>query len=70
MQGQPHYIADIGMRMLQPQELFKAQGFPDDVRVLGSKSSQVELCGNSVSPPVAAAIVRANCIEQRQREAA
>jgi DNA (cytosine-5)-methyltransferase 1 len=70
VQGQPHYIADIGMRMLQPPELFKAQGFPDDVHLLGSKSSQVELCGNSVSPPVAAAIVRANCLEQQQLEAA
>jgi site-specific DNA-cytosine methylase len=38
--------------------------------LLGSKSSQVELCGNSVSPPVAAAIVRANCLEQQQLEAA
>lgn len=59
--GQQHYIADIGMRMLQPHELFKAQGFPDDVKLLGTKTSQVRLCGNSVSPPVAAAIVRANC---------
>lgn len=70
VQGEPHYIADIGMRMLQPAELFKAQGFPDDVRLLGTKTSQVALCGNSVSPPVAAAIVRANCVAQVQREAA
>lgn len=68
--GEPHYIADIGMRMLQPPELFKAQGFPDSVQLIGTKTSQVRLCGNSVSPPVAEAIVRANFIEQRQRVAA
>jgi DNA (cytosine-5)-methyltransferase 1 len=68
--GEPHYIADIGMRMLQPVELFKAQGFSDDVKLVGTKTSQVELCGNSVSPPVAAAIVRANMLEQAEQAAA
>jgi DNA (cytosine-5)-methyltransferase 1 len=63
--GEPHYIADIGMRMLQPPELFKAQGFPDDVKLIGTKTSQVELCGNSVSPPLAAALVRANVHSQQ-----
>lgn len=62
--GQPHYIADIGLRMLQPHELFKAQGFPADVQLIGNKTTQVRLCGNSVSPPTAAAIVRANMVEQ------
>lgn len=64
--GEKYHIADIGMRMLQPPELFRAQGFPDDVKLIGTKTSQIRLCGNSVSPPVAAAIVRANMIEQIQ----
>jgi DNA (cytosine-5)-methyltransferase 1 len=68
--GEPHYIADIGMRMLQPPELFKAQGFPNDVKLIGTKTSQVELCGNSVSPPLAAALVRANVNSQQQEIAA
>ncbi len=68
--GAPHYIADIGMRMLQPQELFRAQGFPAEVQLLGNKTTQVRLCGNSVSPPVAAAIVRANMVEQARTAAA
>lgn len=58
--GEKYHIADIGMRMLQPPELYRAQGFPDDVKLQGTKTSQIRLCGNSVSPPVAAAIVRAN----------
>jgi DNA (cytosine-5)-methyltransferase 1 len=70
VQGEPHYIADIGMRMLAPRELFKAQGFPDDVQLLGTATSQVRLCGNSVSPPLAAAIVRANVGDIANREAA
>lgn len=67
---QRRYIADIGMRMLQPPELYRAQGFPDDVKLIGTKSSQVALCGNSVSPPVAAAIVRANFAQHSKRAAA
>lgn len=58
--GEKYHIADIGMRMLHPPELYRAQGFPDDVKLQGTKTSQIRLCGNSVSPPVAAAIVRAN----------
>lgn len=65
--GQPYEIADIGMRMLQPRELYRAQGFPDsyvidrgaDGRVL-PKDAQVRMCGNSVCPPLARAIVLAN----------
>lgn len=65
--GVPHAIADIGMRMLQPRELYSAQGFPAsyvidrgaDGRVL-SKAAQVRMCGNSVCPPLAEALVRAN----------
>lgn len=65
--GLPYRIEDIGMRMLQPRELYRAQGFPEDYRInltYGgkplTKSAQVRMCGNSVSPPVAAAIVGAN----------
>lgn len=74
VRGEQYRIADIGMRMLSPRELFRAQGFPDsyiiDPLINGmtpsklktlSKSSQIRMCGNSVSPPVAAAIVAANC---------
>lgn len=75
--GQQHRIADIGMRMLQPRELFRAQGFPDryviDLERNGkplSKAAQVRMCGNSVCPPVAAAIVQANMKQATMREAA
>jgi DNA (cytosine-5)-methyltransferase 1 len=69
--GQQYAIADIGMRMLQPRELYRAQGFPEayvidrghDGRVL-PKDAQVRMCGNSVSPPLAAAIVAANYSER------
>jgi DNA (cytosine-5)-methyltransferase 1 len=64
--GTDYAIADIGMRMLLPRELFRAQGFPDsyviDPAVKGkplSKTAQVRMCGNSVCPPLAAALVRA-----------
>ena len=70
VQGERYQIADIGMRMLQPRELYRAQGFPENVKLLGSKSSQVELCGNSVCPPLAAAIVRANMVEAAQERVA
>lgn len=64
--GEDYAIADIGMRMLVPRELFRAQGFPDSYRIeidIGgkplSKGAQVRMCGNSVTPPVAAALVAA-----------
>lgn len=67
VKGTPFVVADIGLRMLQPRELYTAQGFPTsyviDRRADGStlpKSAQVRMCGNSVSPPPMAAIVRAN----------
>lgn len=68
--GEPYVIADIGMRMLSPRELFRAQGFHDDYIIETdaggrkiTKSDQVRLCGNSVCPPIAEALVRANLIE-------
>jgi len=68
--GEPYAITDIGMRMLQPRELYMAQGFGPgyiidrgaDGRPL-SKTAQVRMCGNSVCPPVAAALVRRNYAE-------
>ena len=61
-------IVDIGMRMLVPRELYRAQGFAENYEIergingeIFSKSVQVSCCGNSVSPPVAAALVGANC---------
>lgn len=76
--GVPHTIDDIGMRMLQPRELYTAQGFPAsylidrgaDGKPL-SKAAQVRMCGNSVSPMVAQALAAANYTErQALREAA
>ena len=67
VRGEPYELADIGMRMLAPRELFRAQGFPDDYVIEPivdgaplSKTAQIRMCGNSVPPAVAAAIVRAN----------
>lgn len=68
--GQEYRIADIGMRMLAPRELFRAQGF-DDSYIIDrdangkpfTKTEQVARCGNSVCPPIAEAIVRANMLQ-------
>ncbi|UYZ38980.1 DNA cytosine methyltransferase (plasmid) [Clostridium beijerinckii] len=70
IKGQDYKIVDIGMRMLQPHELFKAQGFPENYIIdhdyTGKpypKSAQVARCGNAVPPPFAEALVRANLPE-------
>jgi DNA (cytosine-5)-methyltransferase 1 len=62
--GEEYAIADIGMRMLQPHELFAAQGFPAAYDIAPehngrplTKTAQIALAGNSVCPPVARAIV-------------
>ena len=70
VRGETHHIADIGLRMLAPRELFRAQGFPEDVQLLGTSTSQVRLCGNSVSPPLAAALVRSQFVDNAIQEAA
>jgi DNA (cytosine-5)-methyltransferase 1 len=65
--GEPYVISDIGLRMLTPRELFRAQGF-DDSYIIDrtpdgspiSKSDQVAKCGNSVCPDLADALVFAN----------
>lgn len=68
--GALYYIADIGLRMLSPRELYNAMGFPLDYIIdrdyLGNeykKSAQVARCGNAVCPPMATALVRANLPE-------
>lgn len=65
--GVVYRIVDIGMRMLQPTELYRAQGFPEwyiidqDYRgVKYAKDKQVARCGNAVPPSFAEALVRAN----------
>ena len=65
--GTTYVITDIGMRMLQPRELFRAQGFPDDYVIEFEhngkplpKYAQVRMCGNSVAPVIPEALVRAN----------
>ena len=58
--GEQYVIVDIGMRMLTPRELARAQGFPDTYELTGTKTSQVARIGNSVCPQVAHAIVQAN----------
>lgn len=76
VRGEQYQIVDIGMRMLEPHELFAAQGFPKDYIIdrdaQGNpipKYKQVARCGNSVCPDVAAAIVRSNyeCLGQQRK---
>lgn len=72
--GVSYAIVDIGMRMLTPRERFRAQGFPEGYRIdegVGADGRPVRLtldaqgraCGNSVCPPIAAALVAANVAE-------
>ena len=68
--GVSYFMADIGLRMLTPRELYSANGFPPDYIIdrdyKGNsyrKSKQVARCGNAVPPPFAAALVRANLPE-------
>ncbi|KUG45194.1 DNA methyltransferase [Pseudomonas savastanoi pv. fraxini] len=67
VKGTPYVIVDICLRMLKPSELYKAQGFPADYVITHgadgkpfTKTQQVHMCGNSVSPPPMAALARAN----------
>lgn len=80
VQGEDYQIVDIGMRMLEPHELFAAQGFPADYIIdrdengsKFSKAAQVAKCGNSVPPLLAEALVRSNlsevCSYEGRREA-
>ena len=72
--GEEYAITDIGLRMLTPRELFLAQGFPADY-IIGddpaqglhlTKSAQVRMCGNSVCPTVAQALVEANFVHEKK----
>lgn len=70
IKGEDYRITDIGLRMLEPHELFAAQGFPPNYIIdrdftgkVYSKSKQIARCGNSVPPPFAEALVRANLPE-------
>lgn len=74
--GTDYKIVDIGLRMLEPRELYGCQGFPEDYIIdhdytgkSYSRSEQVKRCGNAVCPPIPAALVRANlpelCVAKR-----
>ena len=74
--GVDYQIVDIGLRMLEPKELYGCQGFPDDYIIdrdhTGkpySRTEQVKRCGNAVCPPLPAAMVKANlpdmCVAKR-----
>lgn len=76
IEGIDYQIVDIGLRMLEPRELYGCQGFPDDYIIdhdytgkTYPRSEQVRRCGNAVCPPIPAALVRANlpelCIAER-----
>ena len=76
IEGVDYQIVDIGLRMLEPKELYGCQGFPDDYIIdhdytgkTYPRSEQVRRCGNAVCPPIPAALVRANlpelCVAER-----
>lgn len=76
IEGVDYQIVDIGLRMLEPRELYGCQGFPDDYIIEHDytgktypRSEQVRRCGNAVCPPIPAALVRANlpelCVAKR-----
>lgn len=76
IEGVDYQIVDIGLRMLEPKELYGCQGFPDDYIIdhdytgkTYPRSEQVRRCGNAVCPPIPAALVRANlpelCVAKR-----
>jgi DNA (cytosine-5)-methyltransferase 1 len=77
VKGEPYAIVDIGLRMLSPRELYRAQGFPDTYHIATgadgrplTKTAQVRMCGNSVCPPMARAMVAANYSEATQERIA
>lgn len=74
--GTEYQIVDIGLRMLEPKELYGCQGFPEDYIIdrdcegkVYPRAEQVKRCGNAVCPPIPTALVRANlkelCIAKR-----
>jgi DNA (cytosine-5)-methyltransferase 1 len=71
--GVDYQIVDIGLRMLQPHELLRAQfgrfAAEYDLSAARTKAAQVRLIGNSVCPEVAEAVVRANVGQERRAAA-
>ena len=76
IEGIDYQIVDIGLRMLEPTELYGCQGFPADYIIdhdytgkTYPRSEQVRRCGNAVCPPIPAALVKANlpelCVAER-----
>jgi DNA (cytosine-5)-methyltransferase 1 len=77
VKGQPYAIVDIGLRMLKPRELYRAQGFDDSYiidwgvhphtgeKIKLTSTASIRMCGNSVCPPMARAYVAANYREQQ-----
>lgn len=70
IKGEQYQIVDIGLRMLEPRELYGCQGFPDDYIIdhdstgkRYTRTEQVKRCGNAVCPPIPAALVKANLSE-------
>jgi len=76
--GEPHVITDIGMRMLVARELFRCQVFPEDYKIeiecerlvrgklkrgVLPADAQVRMCGNSVPPQLSCALAAANAPE-------
>jgi DNA (cytosine-5)-methyltransferase 1 len=74
VEGTEYQIVDIGMRMLEPHELLRAQfgRFAEayDLGAARTKAGMVRLIGNSVCPEVAEAVVRANVVDQEQEATA
>jgi DNA (cytosine-5)-methyltransferase 1 len=62
-------IVDLGMRMLTPRELARGQGFPDAYQIIGTTAEKIAGIGNSVCPPLAAALVRVNLVPAKTRRA-
>ena len=63
IEGVDYQIVDIGLRMLEPKELYGCQGFPEDYIIdhdytgkTYPRSEQVRRCGNAVCPPIPAAL--------------
>ena len=79
IEGVDYQIVDIGLRMLEPRELYGCQGFPDDYIIdhdytgkTYPRSEQVLRCGNAVCPPIPAALVMVNlpelCVADRTQD--
>lgn len=73
--GTEYQIVDIGLRMLEPKELYGCQGFPEDYIIdhdcdgkTYPRSEQVRRCGNAVCPPLPAALVKGNLPEMCKHE--